>query len=216
MSISRRKLLEQGKMLGMSYFTWPLITLLNPSRLTPQQTQGPFYPIIFPLDEDNDLTWVKDRKKEALGEKIMIVGQVFTANYQPIKNAKVEIWQACYSGRYNHEYDPNQSPIDPNFQGWGWTNTNADGYYTFKTIKPGGYPVTNDWKRPPHIHFKITIPKQTEFITQLYFSDEKDLNQKDRILQRIPQNEQNLVITQLIKHDAWNLRVGQFNIILSC
>lgn len=215
MSITRRKILERVKTLGISYMTWPLITVVRPYLSTPEQTQGPFYPLIFPLDEDNDLTWVKDRNKEALGEKIMIVGQVFTANYKPIKNAKVEIWQACYSGRYNHEYDPNQSPIDPNFQGWGWTNTSAEGYYTFKTIKPGGYPVTDDWRRPPHIHFKITMPKQPEFITQLYFTEEQKLNQKDRILQRIPKKKQDLVITQLIKHDTLNIRVGQFNIILS-
>ncbi|MDJ0601068.1 MAG: protocatechuate 3,4-dioxygenase [Crocosphaera sp.] len=214
MMISRRDSLKQIKRLAIPYLTLPLIAVVKTDNSTPQQTLGPFYPLIFPLDEDNDLTWVKDHKKEALGEKIMILGKVLTSNYQRIKNAKVEIWQACSSGRYNHEYDPNQAPIDPNFQGWGWTKTDTKGYYAFKTIKPGGYPVTKNWKRPPHIHFKITQPNGKEFITQLYFSEEEELNQKDKILQRIPKPQQSLVITELVKDESLKMRVGQFNIML--
>ncbi|MGK7959547.1 protocatechuate 3,4-dioxygenase [Crocosphaera sp.] len=214
MMISRREVLRRITMLGIPYLTLSFMTGIKEDDSTPQQIKGPFYPLIFPLDQDNDLTWIKDQKKLALGEKIMILGQVLTSNHQPIKDAKIEIWQACSSGRYNHEYDPNQAPIDPNFQGWGWTTTDTKGYYAFKTIKPGGYPVTNDWKRPPHIHFKISQPEGKEFITQLYFAEEKQLNQQDKILQRIPQNQQYLVITKLVKNETLNMRVGRFNIII--
>ncbi|MDJ0662059.1 MAG: protocatechuate 3,4-dioxygenase [Crocosphaera sp.] len=212
MMISRREVLRQIKILGIPYLALPLVTMVKEYYSTPQQTRGPFYPLKFPLDGDNDLTWVKDHQKSALGEKIMIVGQVLTLNDQPIKDAKIEIWQACSSGHYNHEYDPNQAPIDPHFQGWGWTTTDQKGYYAFKTIKLGGYPVTNNWKRPPHIHFKISQPDEKEFITQLYFAEEQELNQQDKILQRIPENLQSLVITKLIKNESLNMRVGQFNI----
>ncbi len=214
MNLNRRNLLKKIKTFSIGYITLPLAQTNKKYDLTPQQIEGPFYPINFPLDDDNDLTWITDKKQQALGEKIIISGQILTRENQPIPAAKVEIWQACSSGRYNHEYDPNQAPIDPNFQGWGRTNTSEDGSYLFKTVKPGGYPVTNSWKRPPHIHFKVTVSSEKQFITQLYFSEEKTLNKIDKILQRIPKNQQSLVITKLIKNNKMQMRVGEFNIII--
>ncbi|WP_107667434.1 protocatechuate 3,4-dioxygenase [Cyanothece sp. BG0011] len=214
MKLKRRQLFKQIKSFSLGYLTLPLAQINQQYTLTPQQIEGPFYPVNFPLDDDNDLTWINDRKNQALGEKIIISGKLLTQEHQPISAAKVEIWQACASGRYNHPYDPNQAPIDPNFQGWGWTTTRQDGSYLFKTVKPGGYPVTGSWKRPPHIHFKVTLPRQKELITQLYFSEEKTLNETDKILQRIPIHQQPLVITNLIKNESLKMRIGEFNIVI--
>lgn len=214
MKLTRRNFLKQIQVFSIGFVTLPSTQVNKEYHLTPQQIEGPFYPIKLPLDDDNDLTWIKNRNEQALGEKILILGNLLTKKYQPIPAARVEIWQACSSGRYNHPYDPNNASIDPNFQGWGWTKTNQDGFYLFKTVKPGGYPVTKSWRRPPHIHFKVTVPKQEEFITQLYFSEETILNETDKILQRIPKNKQSLVITQLIKNEKANMRIGKFNIII--
>ena len=214
MALTRRNLLKEIEFFSIGYISIPLSRQKPISDLTPEQIEGPFYPLKFPIDDDNDLTWIGKKKNQALGEKIIIAGQVLTRKYQPITSAKVEIWQACSSGRYNHEYDPNNAPIDPNFQGWGWTNTSGDGSYFFKTVKPGGYPVTTSWKRPPHIHFKVTLPNQEELITQLYFSEETTLNERDKILQRIPNNQQSLVITELTRSEKLKIRIGQFNIII--
>lgn len=214
MKFSRRNLLKQGSKVGINWLALQLIGSTKPCNLTPQQTEGPFYPLKFPLDDDNDLTWVTNKQQQALGEKIIIIGKIVNINCQPMKDIKVEIWQACHSGRYNHEYDLHQAALDPNFQYWGWTRTDNQGNYRFKTVKPGGYPVTSDWQRPPHIHFKVTADNGLILTTQLYFSEEQALNQKDKILQRIPQAEQPLVTTQLIKQNPSNLRVGKFDIIL--
>ncbi len=214
MKLTRRHLFKQIQTLSLGYVTLPLAQTNKIYQLTPQQIEGPFYPLKFPLDDDNDLTWLNERKKQAKGEKILISGKILTKDHQPYPAAKVEIWQACYSGRYNHEYDPNNAPIDPNFQGWGWANTDQDGFYLFKTVKPGSYPVTNSWRRPPHIHFKVILPSQKEFITQLYFSEEKTLNQTDKILQRIPKNQQSLVMTNLIKDESLKMRIAQFNLVI--
>ena len=214
MTFTRRNLIKQIETFGIGYITLLLAGIKQRYDLTPQQIEGPFYPINFPIDDDNDLTCIADKKNQALGEQIIIMGKVLTREYQPITSIKVEIWQACSSGRYNHEYDPNNAPIDPNFQGWGWTNTSGDGSYFFKTVKPGGYPVTTSWKRPPHIHFKVTLPTQEELITQLYFSEEKTLNERDKILLRIPQNQQHLVITKLMRSEKSKMRIGEFNIII--
>ena len=63
-------------------------------------------------------------------------------------------------------------PPIPNFIGCGRTLSDADGWYRFRTIKPGPYPWRNrlnDW-RPAHIHYSIFGPAfVTRLITQLYF-----------------------------------------------
>ena len=42
---------------------------------TPQQTEGPFYPLKFPKDSDRDLTVVQGHRQSAWGEKIIIAGK---------------------------------------------------------------------------------------------------------------------------------------------
>ena len=34
--------------------------------------------------------------------------------------------------------------------------TDAEGRYSFTTIKPGAYGVDDSWTRPPHIHYKVS------------------------------------------------------------
>lgn len=74
--------------------------------------------------------------------------------------------------------------------------------------------MTSYWQRPPHIHFKVTAFDQPRLTTQLYFAEEQELNQKDRILQRIPLAQQSFVITQLVKNSSLDIRISQFDIIL--
>lgn len=70
-----------------------------------------------------------------------------------VGGALVDVWQAKVHGGYDHEADPNPTPLDPNFQGWARFTTDAEGRYRFKTIRPGAYAVSGEWTRPPHIHF---------------------------------------------------------------
>src|SRR2546425_5578619 len=80
----------------------------------------------------------------------------------------VEIWQANAKGRYVHVADPNPAPKDSNFLGFGEALTDENGVYSFKTIKPGAYPVPGGWIRPPHLHsrpmagsFTLLPPRST-------------------------------------------------------
>jgi protocatechuate 3,4-dioxygenase beta subunit len=160
---------------------------------TPQQTEGPFYPIKDQADKDWDLVAVKGRKHEAQGEIIFIQGQVLDVDCQPVAGVLVEIWQACTSGKYNHPNDPNPAPLDPNFQYWGRAVTDAEGRYMFRTIKPGAYQADETWWRPPHVHYKAHKRSYTELTTQLYFEGEA-YNNADKILQKLPRAEQEKVI----------------------
>lgn len=164
--------------------------------LTPPQTEGPFYPNKDQADKDNDLTWVKGRRERASGQIIQIAGRVTDEDCKPVPQALVEIWQACESGRYNHDGDPNPAPLDPNFQYWGKAITDGYGIYAFTTIMPGHYPATPTWIRPSHIHFKISKRGFHELTTQMYFEG-NPYNEGDRILRALPPEEQRRVIVRL-------------------
>ena len=110
--------------------------------------------------------------QSAIGERIIIHGRVLDENARPVPDTLVEAWQANAGGRYRHKKDMYLAPIDPNFGGCGRTITDADGYYYFRTVKPGAYPWrnwVNSW-RPAHIHLSVFGTAFAQrLITQLYF-----------------------------------------------
>jgi protocatechuate 3,4-dioxygenase beta subunit len=123
-----------------------------------------------PLDNDLILNYAKDGLP--IGERIIVHGFVRDENGRPVKNTLVEVWQANAGGRYRHKKDQYLAPIDPNFGGCGRVLTDDNGYYFFRTIKPGPYPWrnrVNDW-RPAHIHFSLSGDGYAQrLITQMYF-----------------------------------------------
>jgi len=109
---------------------------------------------------------------QPLGERIIVSGRVLDENQRPVANTMVELVQANACGRYAHQYDQHDAPLDPNFTGAGQVVTNAEGGYRFLTIKPGAYPWRNNpnaW-RPAHIHLAVFGPAfVTRLNTQMYF-----------------------------------------------
>ena len=117
-----------------------------------------------------DLT--RQHSGEAMGERIIVSGRVLDENARPVPNTLVEVWQANAAGRYHHEVDQHDAPLDPNFTGCGRTMTNDRGEYRFVTIRPGEYPWRNHYNawRPRHIHFSVFGPSfSTRLVTQMYF-----------------------------------------------
>lgn len=121
---------------------------------------------------DNDLIKNYAKSGDPIGERIIVHGRVLDENAKPVPNTLVEIWQANAGGRYRHKKDAYLAPIDPNFGGCGRTLTDANGYYYFRTVKPGAYPWrnwVNNW-RPAHIHVSVFGTGFVQrLITQLYF-----------------------------------------------
>ena len=127
----------------------------------------------------------------AVGQLIKVFGRVTDEDGSPIPNAIVELWQANSAGRYIHEMDRTDSPLDPNFTGQGRLLTGPDGEFEFFSIKPGAYPVLESgwWWRPPHIHFSILGPSWMErFVTQIFFPGEP-LNEVDLLLNAVPDRQ---------------------------
>ncbi|PIV75751.1 MAG: protocatechuate 3,4-dioxygenase subunit beta [Rhodobacteraceae bacterium CG17_big_fil_post_rev_8_21_14_2_50_65_11] len=148
---------------------YPLISLEN----SVSEITGPVFGHgdIDPLDRDLLKNYAK-HGESPIGERIIVHGRVRDENARPVPNTLVEIWQANAGGRYRHKKDTYLAPIDPNFGGCGRTLTDADGYFYFRTVKPGAYPWRNginDW-RPAHIHVSVFGHAWTQrLITQMYF-----------------------------------------------
>lgn len=126
---------------------------------------------ISPADHDL-LTNFAQPNERPIGERVILHGHVRDENARPVPNTLVEIWQANAGGRYRHKNDTYFAPIDPNFGGCGRTLTDENGYYFFRTVKPGAYPWPNggnDW-RPAHVHFSVFGSGFAQrLITQCYF-----------------------------------------------
>ena len=182
---------------------------------TPKQGTGPFYPTDHlphdVIDNDADLVTLEGNSNQAKGKVVFVTGRIMSDQCLPVSGALVEIWQACAAGKYNHPADMNPAPLDPNFQYWGKSFTDANGHYRFRTIIPGAYPASQDWDRPPHIHFKISCAGYTELITQMYFKN-NPLNETDLILQSLKKSEQKKLIVEFRNHANQIFPVGEFNI----
>jgi protocatechuate 3,4-dioxygenase beta subunit len=114
---------------------------------------------------------------KASGKKIKVYGKVLDNKCKPITNAVLDIWQANSFGKYNHQADLSESRKDNDFYGYIRLESNKEGEYSFNTILPGGYKVSKDLIRTPHIHFKVTN-NQKQLTTQMYFKG-NEMNNKD-------------------------------------
>lgn len=149
----------------------PLQSLvMRPQTLS--ELTGPVYGYDAVQPLDNDLTRNAVKTGEPLGERIIVTGRVLDESGTPVRNALVEVWQANAAGRYIHQVDRHDAPLDPNFHGAGRMVTNERGEYRFTSIRPGAYPWRNHpnaW-RPAHIHFSICgVNFLQRLVTQMYF-----------------------------------------------
>ncbi|MGH9682537.1 MAG: protocatechuate 3,4-dioxygenase subunit beta [Candidatus Acidiferrales bacterium] len=121
-------------------------------------------------ENDSDLT--RQHQGQPLGERIIVTGRVLDEEGRPVPHALIELWQANAAGRYRHQVDNHDAPLDPNFSGCGRMLADSQGRYRFVTVKPGAYPWGNHhnaW-RPAHIHFSLFgAGLLARLVTQMYF-----------------------------------------------
>lgn len=141
---------------------------------------------------------------EPIGERMIVTGRVVDGSGRPLAGQLVEIWQANASGRYVHKRDQHPAPLDPNFSGVGRCLTDADGNYSFTTIRPGPYPWKNHhnaW-RPAHIHFSLFGTAFTQrLVTQMYFPGDP-LFPLDPIYQAIVDEDARRRLVATYDHDV--------------
>jgi protocatechuate 3,4-dioxygenase alpha subunit len=151
------------------------------------QTVGPYLRIglIYGKDQNNLV------QADTAGKRIKITGVVYDGNDEPVKDAMVEIWQADANGIFNHADDPLQEEADPNFRGFGRSETRKGGTYTFTTIKPG----SRDG-HAPYINLHLFGRGMLlHALTRIYFEDE-GANTADPVLSAIePERRPTLIAT---------------------
>ncbi len=102
----------------------------------------------------------------------MLCGRLLDTAGRPHSGLRLQVWQANSTGRY--DYHPAETPghgrPDPAFRGHGESDTDADGWYAYRTIRPGGYRRTLFGFLPrtfvPHIHVAVRALERDLLVTQ--------------------------------------------------
>ena len=147
----------------------------RPSGATPNTILGPFYVANAP-EYENGANICLDGK----GEPLVVAGRVTNIEGTPIPNAKLEVWQTNNDGFY----DVQQKGIQPDSNLRGVFNSDAEGRYWFKSVKPRHYPIPSDGpvgkllgaigrhpNRAAHLHFIVTAPGYDPVITHIFTPD---------------------------------------------
>lgn len=149
---------------------------------TTSQTVGPYYAIGLNLLITPDIA-----PPGVPGERFTLEGRVLDSNRKPIPDAVIEIWQANAAGKYAHEEDTQNKPLDAAFRGFGRVGTDEDGAFRLTSIRPGPVPGPNGTTQAPHL--AVTVLMRGLLIrlnTRVYFPDEP-LNVTDPILALVPE-----------------------------
>ena len=117
------------------------------------------------------------------GEPVFVTLRVVDSAGRPVGDARVDVWQASPAGWYENQ-DPEQA--DMNLR--GRFTSDADGRVDFRTVKPAGYPIPVGGPvgallraqgrhnlRPAHIHFMIHKAGFKTQFSQVYSSDDPNL-----------------------------------------
>ncbi len=147
---------------------------------------GPTFEDLWCGPNATDVSRVNGR--EAMGQRIILAGRVLDEDGRPVRGTLVELWQANAAGRYHHDADQHDAPLDPNFTGNGQVVTDDEGRWRFLTVRPGAYPWRNTYNawRPAHVHFSVFGPSfATRLITQMYFPGDP-LLETDPVFHSIP------------------------------
>lgn len=173
-------------------------TATRPGGITPSQTVGPFFHYgLTPGAAYANVPVSADGLVAApgtAGEHVTLTGRVFDGEGQPVPDAMLEIWQADGEGRYAHDAD--RRPRASNtFSGFGRSDTQADGTFSFATIKPGPVPGPNGTLQAPHVLVAVHGRGMlTHLYTRFYFEDEAAANAGDPILALVPEDRRGTLI----------------------
>ena len=160
-----------------------LVCLLNNGAKGTRPTQannlGPFYRAGAPHLEDG----ASLLRSPTPGPELLFKGFVRNEKGEPIAGAEVDVWHSSPVGLYENQ-DKTQAEMNLR----GVFTTLADGSFSFRSVKPAGYPVPTEGPtgallraqkrhnmRPAHLHFLIHKPGFKTIASQVYDPEDPHL-----------------------------------------
>jgi hydroxyquinol 1,2-dioxygenase len=161
-----------------------LICLLNNGNNGQTETAanllGPFWRMNSPRTENGGSIV----RSETPGPALFVTARVRDPAGRPIEAAEVDVWHSSPEGFYEQQ-DPKQAHMNLR----GKFTTDKDGAFSFRSVKPAGYPIPIDGPagdfvratqrhhyRPAHLHFLIYKPGFKTLISQVYVNDDERLD----------------------------------------
>lgn len=167
------------------------------------QTVGPYLHI--------GLEWltIRDIAGETVkGQRVKVEGRLIDGNGAGVGDGLFEIWQANSEGKYAHPRDTQQKPLERGFRGFGRIPTDADGRFSFTTIKPGRVPGPDGKLQAPHLVVTIFMRGLLKHLmTRIYFPDESAANAEDPLLKLVPAARRSTLVAKEVGKGAlqWNV-----------
>jgi protocatechuate 3,4-dioxygenase beta subunit len=160
-----------------------LVCLLNNGKGGATETAsallGPFWRMNSPPTENGGSIV----RSETPGPALFASCRVTDPQGRPLPSVEVDVWQASPVGLYENQ-DHNQA--DMNLR--GKFTTDGDGRFSFRSVKPAGYPVPTHGPvgellhaqrrhpyRPAHLHVLAYKPGFKTLITQVFVDDDQYL-----------------------------------------
>ena len=160
-----------------------LVCLLNNGRGGATETAsallGPFWRMNSPPTENGGSIV----RSETPGPALFAACRVTDPEGRPLPAVEVDVWHASPVGFYENQ---DESQADMNLR--GKFTTDADGRFSFRSVKPAGYPVPTDGPvgdllraqgrhpyRPAHLHVLAYKPGYKTLITQVFVDDDQHL-----------------------------------------
>ncbi len=131
------------------------------------------YPGSTRIITSNKLAKPAGKSQFAEGQLVMIKGKLRDSKCVPLRNARIEIWQANPSGYYRYASPAQLATPFAIFAGNGVTYSDNEGNYSFMTMFPGSYA-----QKAPHVNFRITSDYTRPMDTIMFFEGDAR-NQED-------------------------------------
>jgi protocatechuate 3,4-dioxygenase, alpha subunit len=158
--------------------------MTEPLGSTPSQTVGPYLSIVLPWADGPDVV------AEDTPGRITIAGRLTDGAGEPVPDGLIEVWQADPDGRFDHEDDPRGAVTHDGFRGFGRCPTDAEGRFSFHTVKPGALPDGAGGTEAPHLDVSVFARGLLHrLVTRIYFPDEPDANAADPVLAALEPDE---------------------------
>src|SRR5438034_6382672 len=151
----------------------------KPAGATESTVFGPFFVENSPRYANGD-----NIANGAPGEPCFLHGRVRSVTGEPIADAHIEVWQSDSHGFYDVQYEGLSQA-----RGRGHLYADAQGRYSFWSVRPVAYPIPDDGPvgdlldaanrspmRPAHVHFMVKAPGYKTLISHIFEEGDQHLN----------------------------------------